>query len=76
MTPKQKADEIFTHYHNLIQEIGGELGQEILGSILAKQCALYAVGLLVKETLELSKEYSNNFIYIYLLRVQEELEKM
>ena len=76
MTPKQKADEIFTHYHNLIQEQGEELGQEILVSILAMQCALIAVGLLVKETLELSKEYSNNFIYIYWLRVQEELEKM
>ena len=76
MTPKQKADEIFNHYHNLIQEQGGELGQEILVSILARQCAMYAVGLVVKETLELSKEYSNNFIYIYWLRVQEELEKM
>jgi len=41
MTPKEKADEIFTHYHNLIQEIGGELGQEIIVSILAKQCALF-----------------------------------
>ena len=76
MTPKQKADEIFTHYHNFIQEQGGELGQEILVSILARQCAKYAVGLLVKETLDLSKEYSNNFIYIYWLRVREELEKM
>ena len=76
MTPKQKADEIFTYYHNLIQEQGGELGQEILVSILAKQCAKYAVWLVVKEILELSKEYSNNFIYIYWLRVQEELEKM
>ena len=74
MTPKQKADEIFTHYHNLIQEQGGELGQEILVSILARQCAMYAVGLVVKETLELSREYSNNFIYIYWVRVQEELE--
>lgn len=72
---KDKAKELFTYYHNLIQEQGGELGQEILVSILAKQCAKYAVGLLVKETLELSKEYSNNFIYIYWLRVQEELEK-
>ena len=76
MTPVEKANEIFTHYHNLIQEQGGELGQEILVSILAKQCALIAIGLIVKETLELSKEYSNNFIYIYWLRVQEELEKM
>jgi hypothetical protein len=41
MTPKEKAEEIFTHYHNLIQEIGGELGQEIIVSILAKQCALF-----------------------------------
>ena len=43
MTAKEKADELFTHYHNLIQEIGGELGQEILVSILAKQSALIAV---------------------------------
>ncbi|MGA1047206.1 MAG: hypothetical protein ACO3UU_04295, partial [Minisyncoccia bacterium] len=71
-----KADEIFTNYYNLIQDQGGELGQEILVSILARQCAKYAVGLLVKETLELSREYSNNFIYIYWVRVQEELEKM
>ena len=42
-TPKEKAKELFTHYHNLIQEIGGELGQEILVSILAKECALFLV---------------------------------
>ena len=42
-TPKEKAAELFTHYHNLIQDIGGELGQEILVSILAKECALFLV---------------------------------
>ena len=42
-TPKDKAKELFTHYHNLIQDIGGELGQEILVSILAKECALFLV---------------------------------
>ena len=42
MTPEKKAKELFNHYHNLIQSIGGELGQEILVSILAKQCALFA----------------------------------
>ncbi len=26
--PKEKAKELITHYHNLIQDIGGELGQE------------------------------------------------
>ena len=42
-SPKDKAKELFTHYHNLIQDIGGELGQEILVSILAKECALFLV---------------------------------
>ena len=42
-TPKDKAKELFTHYHNLIQDIGGELGQEIIVSILAKECALFLV---------------------------------
>ena len=42
-TPKEKAKELFNHYHNLIQDIGGELGQEILVSILAKECALFLV---------------------------------
>jgi hypothetical protein len=41
-TPEEKAKELFNHYHNLIESIGGELGQEILVSILAKQCALFA----------------------------------
>jgi hypothetical protein len=41
--PKEKAKELITHYHNLIQDIGGELGQEILVSILARHCALFAI---------------------------------
>lgn len=43
MTPKEKAEELFNYYHNFIQDIGGELGQEILVSILAKECALFLV---------------------------------
>jgi len=42
-TPKDRAQELFYHYYILIQDIGGELGQEILVSILAKKCALIAV---------------------------------
>jgi hypothetical protein len=40
-TPKEKAKELFDHYHILITAIGGELGEEILASILAEQCALF-----------------------------------
>ena len=43
LTPKEKANQLVTMHHNLIQDIGGELGQEILVTILAKQCALIAV---------------------------------
>ena len=40
---KEDAQKIFTSYHNLIQDIGGDYGQEILVSILAKECALIAL---------------------------------
>jgi hypothetical protein len=40
-SPKEKAKELFDHYHILITSIGGELGNEILASILAEQCALF-----------------------------------
>ena len=40
-TPKEKAKELFDHYHILITSIGGELGNEILATILAEQCALF-----------------------------------
>ena len=34
LAPKEKANELVTMHHNLIQDIGGELGQEILVTIL------------------------------------------
>jgi hypothetical protein len=42
-SPKEKAKELFDLYHNLIQDIGGDMGHEILVSILAKQSCLIAV---------------------------------
>jgi hypothetical protein len=47
-TPEEKAKELFDQYHNLIQEIGGDMGHEILVSILAKHCTLIAVDELIK----------------------------
>ena len=40
-TPKEKAKELFDYYYIIIQNVGGELGNEILVSILAEQCALF-----------------------------------
>ena len=67
MTPKEKADEIFTHYHNLIQEIGGELGQEIVVSILAKQSALFTAREVLDNDL-------NSEVYYYWEEVERLLE--
>jgi len=67
MTPKEKAEEIFTHYHNLIQEIGGELGQEILVSILAKQSALFTAREILDNDL-------NSEVYYFWEEVERLLE--
>ena len=72
MRPKEKAAELFNHYHNLIQEIGGELGQEILVSILAKQCALIAVD----EILNINSFEEHFTIHFYYLAVKEEIENL
>ena len=68
-TPKQKAAELFTHYHNLIQNIGGELGQEILVSILAKECALFAANQVLNQNYKIASHHD----YIYWEEVIHEL---
>ena len=72
-TPKEKAKELFNHYHNLIQDIGGELGQEILVSILARHCALFAAREVLKEkwNIEVPGSYDE---YYYWEEVEHELE--
>ena len=75
MTPKEKAEELFTHYHNLIQDIGGELGQEILVSILAKQCALFAAREVLKEkwNIDVPGSYDE---YYYWQEVKKEIQNL
>jgi len=68
-SPKEKAKELFDQYHNLIQEIGGELGHEILVSILAKHCALIAVKQILDNDL-------NSEVYFYWEEVEEEINNL
>ena len=72
MTPEEKAKELFNHYHNLIQSIGGELGQEILVSILAKQCALFAA----REVLQDKWNTDDYDQYHYWEEVEHEIENI
>jgi len=69
-TPKQKAKELFNYYYILIQEIGGELGQEILVSILAKHCALFAA----REVLQDKWNTEDYDQYDYWQEVEHEIE--
>jgi hypothetical protein len=69
-TPKEKAKELFNHYYILIQEIGGELGQEILVSILAKHCALFAAREVLQDKWN-TKDYDQ---YHYWEEVEHEIE--
>jgi hypothetical protein len=72
-TPKEKAKELFDHYYILIQDIGGELGQEILVSILAKHCALFAAREVLKEKCNIEVEGSYDEYY-YWEEVEHEIE--
>jgi hypothetical protein len=74
-TPKEKAKELFNQYHNLIQEIGGDLGHEILVSILAKNCALIAVDEILY-ILNLSLDFKMNKSIKYWLEVREEINNL
>jgi hypothetical protein len=75
LTPKEKANELVTMHHNLIQDIGGELGQEILVTILAKQCALIAVDEILF-VLEFNLDFKMERSIAYYLEVKQEIEKL
>jgi hypothetical protein len=74
-SPKEKADELFNQYHNLIQEIGGDMGHEILVSILAKQSCLIAVDEILY-ILNLSLDFKMNKSIKYWQEVKEEINNL
>lgn len=82
MTEEEKkerleANRLFAKFHNLIEDIGGELGQEAMVSILAKKCALIAV-----EEILNCNPHSNPFntniysSYHYWTEVRKQIEKI
>jgi hypothetical protein len=49
MTAKEKAEELVNVYRVLLMDDGEDYGQEILVSMLSRQCALIAVDEILKE---------------------------
>jgi hypothetical protein len=72
MTPKEKAKQIISDFYILLFEEGGDCGEEILVSILARKCALIAV----KEILEDREEIDGMRVINdpYWLEVKQEIE--
>ncbi|CAB4152493.1 hypothetical protein UFOVP615_15 [uncultured Caudovirales phage] len=74
---EEEANRLFAKFHNLIEDIGGELGQEAMVSILAKKCALIAVDEII-----FSNPHSNPFntdvfsTMDYWQEVKKEIEKL
>ena len=71
MTPKEKAKELYTYYHDFIQEIGGELVKTKPIIKRAKECALFTAMECQKEVIEIG-----NYDYYYWQEVKEEIEKL
>jgi hypothetical protein len=71
-SPKEKAKELFDQYHNLIQDIGGDLGHEILVSILAKQSCLIAVD----EILNINSVDKDFSLSHYWIDVKDEINNL
>jgi hypothetical protein len=74
-SPKEKAKELFDQYHNLIQDIGGDMGHEILVSILAKESCLIAVDEILY-ILNLSLDFKMNKSIKYWLEVKEKINNL
>jgi len=75
MTPKEKSKELFNYYHNLIQNIGGDYGQEIIVSILAKECSLFLVREMLKDKFKLNSIEGYDEYYFWE-EVEYEIENL
>lgn len=88
MTPKEKAEELVHKYRMLLMNADTDCGEEILVSILSVQCALIAVGEIIKsrgddgafdDTLSSnsSEYYTSHPMYLtYWLQVKQEIEAL
>ena len=71
-TPKEKAKELFDYHHKLITNVGGELAQEPLKSIIANVCASYKARCIISDLIVDSAK--SNREYCYWQEVEYEIE--
>jgi hypothetical protein len=74
MTPQEKAQQLLHEYRILFMNEGEDYGEEILVSVLSKQCALIAIDEIL-HSLEYNT-WQNREILKYYEEVKQEIEKL
>lgn len=69
MTPIEKAEELITKFKIILMSEDTECGNEILCTIIAKQCALISVDEIFSNNTDISK-------HDYWIEVKTEIEKL
>jgi hypothetical protein len=75
MIAKEKAVQLFNKYYVSILEVNNDLSEEILISILAKQCAIIAVDEIILLTEWYDRRYISNQLE-YWIDVKSELSNL
>jgi hypothetical protein len=76
MTPKEKADELFTGYYVMLLETDSQISEEIIISILSQQLALIAVDEIIQEVIESANNEIKSTRVIYWQKVKQEIENL
>ena len=74
MTPKEKAEELVDKYRFILIKSNTDAGEEILCTLLAKECALVAVDGILNRMIG-SRSYSYNE-KLYWREIKQEIEKL
>lgn len=75
MTPREKAKNLLHEYRMLLMDEGEDYGQEILVSVLSKQCALITVDEILSMGI-MSESGDWNIAKPYWQEVKQEIEKL
>jgi hypothetical protein len=76
MTPKEKADELFTGYYVMLLETDSKISEEIIISILSQQLALITVDEIIEEVIESANNEMKSTRVIYWQKVKQEIENL
>jgi hypothetical protein len=76
MTPKEKATSLVDEYRLILMKSNTDAGEEILCTLLAKECALVAVDEILNWHLEFLFISKESVGHQYWLDVKQEIEKL